>query len=104
MYLRRNNTTREGSAFNALQIAAVWQKGRAVPGYDANEYRKDSCGAWMRRSDYGQTTEFGWEIDHMMPVAAGGSDDLSNLQPLFWKNNRHKSDSWPQWACAISAS
>lgn len=103
MYLRRHNTTREGGAFNALQIAAVWQTGRAVPGYDANEYRKDSCGAWMRRSDYGQTTEFGWEIDHIKPVAAGGSDDLSNLQPLFWKNNRHKSDSWPQWACAVSA-
>jgi hypothetical protein len=33
------------------------------------------------------------------PVAAGGGDELENLQPLQWENNRHKSDLWPQWAC-----
>jgi hypothetical protein len=103
MYLRQHNTTRTGGGFSALQIAAVWQRGRVVPGYNPNEYRKDSCGAWMKRSEYGQTTNYGWEIDHIRPVAAGGTDDMANLQPLFWKNNRHKSDSWPQWACAISA-
>jgi hypothetical protein len=40
-----------------------------VPGYDPNQFRKDSCGAWMKRSDYGQTTGYGWEIDHVKPVA-----------------------------------
>jgi len=35
------------------------------------------------------------EIDHIKPVAKGGGDELENLQPLYWKTNRAKSDSWP---------
>jgi hypothetical protein len=35
-------------------------------------------------------------------VAKGGSDDLANLQPLQWQNNRTKGDTWPQgWSCAV---
>ena len=37
----------------------------------------------------------GWEIDHIKPVARGGSDDLSNLQPLYWETNRNKGDQYP---------
>jgi hypothetical protein len=28
---------------------------------------------------------------------------MANLQPLYWENNRHKSDNWPTWSCAITA-
>jgi hypothetical protein len=36
--------------------------------------------------------------------AARGTDDLSNLQPLQWENNRGKGDTWPQqWVCAVMA-
>lgn len=92
-------------SFGVDVVNAVWQKGQIVAGYDSNTWRKDSCGAWINRHEYGNTdSNYGWEIDHIQPVAKGGSDHLFNLQPLLWKNNRAKSDNWPNWSCAFSAS
>jgi HNH endonuclease len=70
--------------------------------------RKDACGAWIVRSQYGDVTErgFGWEIDHIDPVSNGGADDPWNLQPLQWQNNREKGDKCgllPFQYCAVKA-
>ena len=56
----------------------------------------------MQRSKYGKTEQWGWEIDHVKPVSQGGTDDLSNLQPLYWENNRHKGDAYPNWECKVT--
>lgn len=101
---RNPNTDTVGRSFSATTVEQVWAKGKVVASQDATIYRQDSCGVWMKRSDYGSTTsEYGWEIDHITPVAKGGSDLLSNLQPLYWKNNRHKSDTYPGWTCAVGS-
>ncbi|MBU2061071.1 MAG: HNH endonuclease [Bacteroidetes bacterium] len=93
-----------GLSFDQNTIEAVWQKGQIVPGYDSSKYRKDQCGVWMTRSEYGNTgSVYGWEIDHIKPKSQRGSDSLFNLQPLQWENNRHKSDNWPQWYCKLKA-
>jgi hypothetical protein len=94
---RTPNSRRDGSRFDRDTIEAVWQKGTPEPSYQS--FRKDTCGASMKRSAYGTTDTFGWEIDHIKPVAAGGGDELANLQPLHWENNRHKADNWPDWEC-----
>ena len=71
-------------------IEQVWNKGQKVDGYNADQYRKDECGAWIEYSKYGnRDSSYGWEVDHITP---GGSDLLSNLRPLQWKNNVEKSD------------
>jgi hypothetical protein len=94
---RNSNTNTRGGPFDGAIIEAVWQKAKPVAGYP--NYRTDACTALMCRTDYGKTTGSGWEIDHIKPVAKGGGDELSNLQPLHWENNRHKSDDWPTWTC-----
>jgi hypothetical protein len=82
---------------------AVWNKGTAIAGYDASVWRRDTCGKLMFYASHGdRSAEYGWEIDHIKPSARGGSDDLSNLQPLHWKNNASKGDTYP-WSCSMAA-
>jgi 5-methylcytosine-specific restriction endonuclease McrA len=65
----------------------------------------DVCGAVIDRAKYGNNEETGtgWEIDHIIPVSRGGTDDLSNLQPLQWQNNRRKGDDYPSTPSAYCA-
>ena len=97
---RHPNTTTSGGGFDERTIEAVWQKGKPEPAYPS--FRKDACNASMQRTKYGKTEQWGWEIDHIKPVAKGGTDELSNLQPLQWENNRHKGDDYPNYSCKIT--
>ena len=74
-------------SFSEETIQSVWEKGEIVAKYDANRFRKDQCGAWMRRLSYGdKNTMLGWKIDHNKAESEGGRDELSNLRPLQWRN------------------
>ena len=94
---RKNNTDRYGNEFSESIKRQVWEKARIVPGVDPKRRRLDICGAWIEWNQYGVTKEYrtGWEIDHIKPIAKGGTDDVSNLQPLQWQNNRKKADRFP---------
>jgi hypothetical protein len=96
--IRLSSTTQNGIGFDASSIEAVWNKARLAPGKNPFRVRLDACGAYIEKSKYGDTTSetgMGWEIDHVRPVSRGGLDALANLQPLQWRNNRKKGDSYP---------
>jgi len=76
------------------EVMQAWGTARKIPGYDPNVWRVDALGSWIRFSDYGETTDYGWEKDHRWPVSAGGLTTPSNIQALHWRNNRAKSDNW----------
>lgn len=90
--------------FSEEIIAKVWEKAFPQPNNNPNIFRKDYSGAWICYSEYGKRTEYGWEIDHLKPLSKGGTDDLSNLYPLFWKNNLSKGEDYPEWHTQWSSS
>ena len=75
------------------EIQKVWEKGKIVSNNDPNVWRKDQCGAWILRSQYGAPatdephTSYKWQIDHIKPESKGGPDIISNARPLQWYNN-----------------
>ena len=89
--------------FSEDKINQVWQKGVSVQGNDNTKYRQDMCGAWIQKDKYGTQEHLGWVIDHVYPTSKGGTDDIINLRPMHWGNNRIKKDNYPSYVCAIKS-
>lgn len=90
--------------YNEELIQTIWEKGLVQEGFDPNVARKDACGAWILRNQYGNTdSNFGWEIDHVYPRALGGTTIEENLRPMQWQNNRSKGDDYPSYMASMRA-
>lgn len=75
------------------ELDTIWKKGKECPPNDPNIWRKDQCGAWIRRDMYGAASEnephtsYKWQVDHIKPDSKGGEDSISNARPLQCYNN-----------------
>ena len=75
-------------SFSEETISRVWEKGRPVEGLSQELIRVDDFGEIIVRDEYGNgDSEFGWEIDHILPPMMGASNDIRNLRPLHWLPN-----------------
>lgn len=92
------------SEFSQETINKVWKKAKIQTDVQEDKWRKDYAGAWIKKSEYGNVdSDYGWEIDHAKPVSQGGSDNLGNLRPLHWQNNRTKGNDYPKFKTSISS-
>ncbi len=89
--------------FSKEIVEVIWKKAQEIPNYNPNIWRKDFAGAWIRKDQYGATGNYGWEIDHLKPTAKGGTDELKNLKPIHWQNNRYKSDNYPNFDTCVAS-
>ncbi len=88
-------------------IQKVWEKATAVPDVDSNLWRKDIAGAWISRKHFGnECSEYGWQIDHIVPqskIAFLDYENFDNLQPLQWNNKLAKADNYPVYSTTMTA-
>lgn len=73
------------------QLVHVWNKCAVIRGKNPDHYRKDTLGNVIYAASYGKTTKMGWHVDHIKPLAKGGSNSTRNLQALQSKANLSKS-------------
>jgi hypothetical protein len=65
----------------------AWNKATPIASYPADIIRQDCDGRIIRWDQYGLRSDYGWEIDHITPVALGGSDAFVNLRARHWLGN-----------------
>ena len=62
-------------------VARAWARAEVIPGNDDELWRKDECGAWIHRLDYGRrSSSFGWEV--FDPSLGRGDGGISAIRPL----------------------
>lgn len=84
--------------FDDETVQAVWEKGRATSDKDSTEWRKDECGAWIRRNQYDKAGEFGWKIVNLEPSIIRSTE---NLRPYHHENTFDKAND--QHHCKVTA-
>lgn len=90
--------------FDEKTIEQVWKIASTVEGFNPEIVRKDACGAWIMRNQYGNRNSiFGWEVDHVYPLSMGGDDNIINLRAMQWENNLSKGDDYPVYKSRIQA-
>ena len=79
---------------SANAVDVLWDKATTIDGQDPKIWRVDPYNIVINRYAYGdKNSSYGWEKDHIVSVANGGSHDIINLQALNFYSNRSLQDS-----------
>lgn len=78
------------SKYSNERLDQIWDKGHIVRGKDPDRYRTDDNGNLIYKPSYGKYSPMGWNVDHKVAQANGGSDNLRNLRPLKSLDNSSK--------------
>ncbi len=65
----------------------AWERAFPIPGQDLYIVRRDFEQRVILWVEHGLKSPYGWEIDHIIPLAIGGTDILDNLRARHWKGN-----------------
>jgi len=96
------NNEKKMTKYSHAELSTIWNKATIVPGQDKNIFRKDVCGAWIAWKEHGnRNSQYGWEVDHIVPLSRNGAHHIDNVHPLHWQNNARKSDG--SFICAVWA-
>jgi hypothetical protein len=88
---RERNTNVHGMDWPEFKMLKVWAKAASFLSFPPSVWRQDICGNLMRWDQFGYPrSAYGWEIDHILPISAGGKDNMENLQALSSSNNDAK--------------
>lgn len=81
-------------SYSEEEKSTIWyQTTKPLSSYSHSLYAIDKTGNEIHYIQYGNTdSEFGWEIDHIIPVVLGGKTVFSNLRAIHWRINRAKGD------------
>lgn len=67
-----------------------WSDERLVDTFCKRDGLCHLCAGEIRFEDYGRYSATGWQIDHVVPKARGGSDHPRNLEPAHSLCNAYK--------------
>ncbi|MCW2242287.1 HNH endonuclease [Azospirillum canadense] len=66
----------------------AWNSVPTHPDFPFGDWKLDTDQYWMHVTDHGdRSSPHGWEIDHILPRALGGSDRPCNLRARHWYGN-----------------
>lgn len=72
-------------AYSEAELDSIFMKSGWSLGWP--NWGVDCDGRTISRSEYGRFSAYGWQVDHILPIALGGGDQAINLRPRHWRGN-----------------